>query len=215
MDPSTGAVITKAMNDIEKVYELLEQIKLAYGITIAALVLVVAILGLMAWKFLNHKIELLTQKSLEKAITEIGIKTKARVERELSAIHNCYAKLQILSSFIRQISGNNKIALQVQSTDPIETLLHLRNDFHAEYSKNRIVFSLNTCGKIDQVLATIDEFIKGQQQAVWLADQVQVVHPPNLKLNSIWKADDMDSIIAKLDQVIHEIEIEFRHLQGA
>jgi len=75
------------MDDLEKIYRILSQLKAVFGIW-AILILITIGMGLwLYWRFILGKFDAIARKSVERAITEIWIKTNKKYEKQIDAIH--------------------------------------------------------------------------------------------------------------------------------
>lgn len=130
------------MSDIEKVYQLLKQLQATFGIVAVLIIAVFGIALFLFWKFLLKRIELVAQKSFEKNLAEIKVKTQKRYEKQLEAIHECYSILQKVNTFAKYLEGNYRLAEEIPPQESGLKFTQLRNEFYDRYIENRIVFAL-------------------------------------------------------------------------
>lgn len=202
------------MEDLELIFEKLNQIQQNLGIWMTFSLLLFGLSLFLYWKYLIKAVELTAQEEFEKHLT----KFKTTHHKQVDAIHECYNKFEKLNSFVSYTMNGDKYVAPMDAEKQLQILLQLRYDFKQKFNQHRIVFPKSTCKKVDELIPTIDEFYEVFKEGVWpiseKGKQVNAEANDGVYIAGVWSTDAFDSVLAKLNEVQKEIEDEFREIYG-
>ena len=187
------------------------------------IILLVIVLALF-WKYLNKRIELMTQKGYEKDKTEHAVKFRQRHEQQINAAHDCYSDVQRIEILMSNREGKDKLN-EMSGKEIFPQMLGARNSFLEKYSANKIVFSKKLCGKIDEFIPKLDKYLlhykdgfasaeQVHEQQDWIAEQPERKEGevPYMVVTGSWNPEESEKVREPLREIIADIEEEFREL---
>lgn len=206
------------MEDAEKIYNKLNQIQAIYGWGILIIGLL-SIAGLfLIWKFVNKKIELVAEESFERKKTEHSVVFTNTYEKQINTIHNCYSKIQKVKLLMLNREGKDKFN-DLPSKVIFQKLIEARKEFSEIYFENKIVFTKSVCNKIDNFLPKLDDYLtelnEGFSYIEYTPEQLEH-HKKNKMpvLAGMWIPEHTERVRVPLDEIIEDIESEFRKVHG-
>lgn len=206
------------MDDAQKIFDKLNELQAIYGLTVVVLIVLISVGVILFWKYINKKIELKAEETFEKRKTEHSVRFSNSYEKQITAIHNCYSIIQKIRLLMQSRGGKDKFN-DKPSKVIFKELVHNRSLFLETYYENKIVFSRSLCLKIDSFLPKLDDYLteleSGFSNITYTKEQLEHNRKTNTPIISgIWIPQEMDKVRIPLDEIIDEIEAEFRIIHG-
>jgi hypothetical protein len=213
------------MDEVEKIVDKLDQIQNNLGTwgVVAAIALGVFFVGLWTYfkKSVEKSAEVSADKSLQKFQSHLDkelVKFSTKHQKQIDAVHECYLRLQRLTSIINYTQNGEKFTQQGKPKDELPLLINARHDFKRVYSENRLVFSKGLCEKIDKLIPTVDKYIEVYEGGLWDLTEEEIDRNAEenngVYIAGLWSNDAFDEILSDLKSIGQEIENEFRTIYG-
>ncbi|GEM_PF-3765190 len=209
------------IENIENVISKLEQIQSVFGTWGIILFIILILIIWLSVSYLKSSIESLPQKSLKEfqaALDQDLIKFSSTYEKQLDAIHTIYQKFQKMTGHLDYIKNGENFTQPIEPKEEVELLIKFRHEFKIVFQKNRLIFSEELGKKVDDMIGSIDNFIKIYHNGLF------DLSPEDIKRNKevnhgtyvagIWGKDELDPILEEVKQIRLEIELEFRKIYG-
>lgn len=213
------------MNEIESIFEKLEEIEKFGGIGAVILLVIIGVTLYLFWKYIVQKIELSAKDASEKSMKLIQqqidkdlYKFQTKHQKQIDAVHETYQVLRKLTSIIKLLINGENFTAQIPPKEDVKLLIDYRHNFKQIFSQNRLLFPKQLCVEIDSLIPTIDSFIETYNQG--LLDQseeeieINAAENNGLYIAGFWRVDAFDEILAKLDSILDQVECEFRKIYG-
>lgn len=213
------------MEEVEKIVDKLDQIQNTLGIwgVVAAIALGVFFLAL--WTYFKKSVEKSAEVSADKSLQKFQslldkelVKYSTKHQKQIDAVHECYLRLQRLTSIINYTQKGEKFTKQGKPKDELSMLINARHDFKKVYGENKLVFIKELCEKIDKLIPTVDKYIEVYEGG--LLDLTEEEIDQNSEDNNgvyiagFWSNDAFEEILSDLKSIGKEIEKEFRTIYG-
>lgn len=202
------------MEDIEKIYEKLNEIEHTFGIWMVLFVIVLGVGMFFYWKYLLKAIELKAQEGFEKEMTKFNTKHGKQVD----AIHECYTRFEKLSSFINYMMNGDKYFAPMEVEQQMQLFIKFRQEFKDKFNEQRLVFLPGTCEKIDALFPVIDKYFEtfrgGLLQMSEEEKQRNADENGGVYIAGIYPQNTFEPILEQLEEVKKDIETEFRKIYG-
>lgn len=202
------------MEDIEKIYEKLNEIEHTFGIWMVLFVIVFGVGMFFYWKYLLKAIELKAQEGFEKEMTKFNTKHGKQVD----AIHECYTRFEKLSSFINYMMNGDKYFAPMEVEQQMQLFIKFRQEFKDKFNEQRLVFLPGTCVKIDALFPVIDKYFEtfrgGLLQMSEEEKQRNADENGGVYIAGIYPQNTFEPILEQLEEVKKDIETEFRKIYG-
>jgi|SRR5690554_966151 len=202
------------MEDIEKIYEKLNQIEQTFGIWMVLFAILFGVGMFFYWKYLLKAIELKAQEGFEKEMTKFNTKHGKQVD----AIHECYTRFEKLSSFINYMMNGDKYFAPMEVEKQMQLFIKFRQEFKDKFNEQRLVFLPETCVKIDALFPVIDEYFETFRGGIWEMSeedkQRNADENGGVYIAGIWPGNTFEPILEQLEEVKKDIETEFRKIYG-
>ncbi|WP_133256815.1 hypothetical protein [Hymenobacter edaphi] len=227
------------MDELEKVYGKLESIEKTFGVIGVLIVLLLIITGWVVYMYLQKSVEKLAEEvsekslkkyqiALDKELAEFSVKASTRHQKQVDAMQEVFSRFQDLKMLINFMIKGDKYYSGADGHEELASLLERRTAFKVNYSKYRILFSVELCDKIDSLISSVDKFMdvygsglmpkKTEEQLEWERQQQEEFGYPEentgLFIAGIWKQDAFNEIISDFERIGAEIEDEFRKIHG-
>jgi len=210
------------IDDLDTVLSKIDELQNLFGFwgTVFIIALIICV-GFLIW-YIKRSIDMLPQKALKKfqsALDQDLFKFKSQHTKQVDAVHDIYQKFQKMTSMLDYIKNGENFTQPMEPSEEISTLINFRHEFKREFQKNRPLFRVELCGKIDNVINTVDEFIKTYHEGILppLSEEDQKRNAEmnqGLYLAGIWSEKELGEVLDELDNIRIDIEAEFRKIYG-
>jgi hypothetical protein len=155
------------MDELEKIVNKLDLIQNSLGAWGVAITITLGVLFLGLWIYFKKTVEKSAEVSADKSLQKFQshldkelVKFSTKHQKQIDAVHECYSRLQRLTSIINYTQNGEKFTQQGQPEETLQILINARHDFKIVYRENRLLFSKGLCGKIDKLIPTVDKYIE-------------------------------------------------------
>ncbi|TDS13063.1 hypothetical protein B0I21_105196 [Sphingobacterium paludis] len=214
------------VNEIDKVVKKLNAIEQVFGIGGVILVIALAVVLILTWKYLVKRSELIAQEVSEQSLKKFQsnldkdlVKFKTNHQKQVDAIHDTFQKFQRMTSVINYMMKGEKFTQHIKPDEEVRYLINFRHEFKDIYHQNRLLFPKQLCEKIDALIPTVDEFIETYNGGLF-PEQTEEEMEFNAQNNDgyyiagIWNIGAFEGTLTELEQISTEIENEFRKIYG-
>ncbi len=213
------------MDEVDKIANRLDQIEKSFGLWGVIFAIGLGVFFIALWTYFKTSIQKTAEKSADESLKKIQshldkelVKFSTTHQKQVDAVHECYLRLQRLTSTINESRTADKFKEGDDSSAKIELVIKYRHDFKQVYGENRILFPRQVCDKLDQLLPVVDGFIEFYQAGLCNFD-VSLLNPDSKEesgiiITGLWESDKYDEMVDGLRDVGHDIEEEFRKIYG-
>lgn len=216
------------VNEIDSVTTKFNQMQNTFGYGGAILILIIAAVLILTWRYLIRRSEVIAEQASEKTLRKFQsqldqdlVKFQTKHQKQIDAVHDTFQKLQQITSTIQYLMKGEKFTQHTKAEDALSHLIHFRHDFKDTYRRTRLVFPEELCVKIDSIIPAVDIFIETFNDGL-LPEKTREEKDldkeygigDGLYIAGIWQAGAFDETLRNLEQISKEIEVEFRKIYG-
>lgn len=208
------------IEEFEKLLDRINSLTQLFGYGGTSLIILIIIGGFLLWKFLVKSIEKILAQNLKIFQSELDkgmVKFSSNHQKQIDAVQECYQSLQVLQSFIIFIAKGDKFVAPLNNNVEVEHLTKFRLNFKRTYNKYKILFPKKLNAKVETLLPEIDAFIEyyiGGLLPTKIEENIPEEQSNGLQIAGIWPTGKLESTLEKLDEIVKEIESEFRKIYG-
>lgn len=213
------------MDEIAKIIDKLDRIQNTLGTWGVIGTIVLGVFSVALWIYFKSSIQKSAAASADKSLKNFQsyldkelVKFSTKHQKQIDAVHECYLRLQRLTSIIDYTQNGEKFTQPPKPKEDLPILIGARHDFKRVYSENRLVFSKALCEQIDKLIPTVDKYIEVYESGLLDLTEEQINQNADendgVYIAGIWSNDAFDEVLSNLNNIGQEIEKEFRNIYG-
>lgn len=213
------------MEDLEKIEKILSEVQKNLGIGAVIVIIVFGVIGYVLFVRLKRNTEIAVEEASEKALKKFQFnldndlhKSQTKHQKQIDAVQETFQKFQEMTSSINQLLYPDPFVQPVDSKTQLSIIVNHRNEFKKIYESTRLLFPINLCNQIDEVIPTVDNFVQVFHGGMFELTEEDIDRNAEenggMYISGIWGAGAFNEVLDNLKNISEKLESEFRKIYG-